>query len=106
MLFTTPLLLVPLAGGPRLPVLGMLFAAEFASGFGVMVLDIGALAAGALGALIGLRPTLWLAAGGAVLGVVWLLPSPLPGYRLPAPSVRPARGTSEQPAGNPGYREA
>jgi predicted MFS family arabinose efflux permease len=32
--------LVPLAGGPRPVVLGCLFLAEFASGFGVMVLDI------------------------------------------------------------------
>jgi MFS family permease len=39
-LFTAPLMLVPLAGGPKLVVLGILFAAEFVSGFGVMVLDI------------------------------------------------------------------
>ena len=35
-----PLALVPLAGGPRPLVLGMLFLAEFGSGFGVMLLDI------------------------------------------------------------------
>jgi MFS family permease len=40
LLFTAPLLLVPLAGGPELAVIGVLFAAEFISGFGVMVLDI------------------------------------------------------------------
>ena len=40
LVFTAPLVLVPLAGGPRLLVLGMLMAAEFISGFGVMVLDI------------------------------------------------------------------
>jgi MFS family permease len=40
LVFTAPLLLVPLAGGARLLVLGMLMAAEFISGFGVMVLDI------------------------------------------------------------------
>lgn len=40
LLFTAPLLLVPLAGGPKLLVIGTLFAAEFLSGFGVMVLDI------------------------------------------------------------------
>ncbi len=39
-LFTAPLMLVPLAGGPRPLVLGTLFVAEFLSGFGVMVLDI------------------------------------------------------------------
>jgi MFS family permease len=39
-LFTAPLLLVPLAGGPRLLVLATLFGSEFISGFGVMVLDI------------------------------------------------------------------
>jgi MFS family permease len=39
-LFTAPLMLVPLAGGPKLLVLGILFVAEFVSGFGVMVLDI------------------------------------------------------------------
>jgi MFS family permease len=41
MAFTAPLALVPLAGSLHGPVvLAMLFAAEFASGFGVMVLDI------------------------------------------------------------------
>jgi MFS family permease len=39
-LFTTPLLLVPLADGSMPLVLTLLFLAEFASGFGVMVLDI------------------------------------------------------------------
>ncbi|MDF3288237.1 MFS transporter [Streptomyces silvisoli] len=38
--FPAPLLLVPLAGGPRPLVLALLFLAEFGSGFGVMVLDI------------------------------------------------------------------
>ena len=108
-LFPAPLLLVPLAEGPRPLVLGLLFLAEFGAGFGVMVLDIsassifaalvpdrlrarvsgaymvvnygvrplGALAGGALGATIGLRPTLWLATAGALLGVLWLLPSPI-----------------------------
>jgi MFS family permease len=40
--FTTPLLLVPLAAGPRWVVLGCLFVAEFFSGLGVMLLDISA----------------------------------------------------------------
>src|SRR5205085_10049220 len=100
--------LVPLAGGPKWVVLGCLFAAEFLSGFGVMVLDItfgsikaalvpdrlrarvagaymvvnygvrplGALVGGALATWIGLRPTLWIGALGALAGVLWLIPSP------------------------------
>jgi MFS family permease len=39
-LFPAPLVLVPLAGGARWTVLAFLFAAEFLSGLGVMVLDI------------------------------------------------------------------
>jgi MFS family permease len=112
-LFPLPLVLVPLAGGPRWLVLGMLFVAEFGSGLGVMILDInvgsmmfaltpdrlrsratgafnmvnwgirplGALAGGALGALIGVRPTLWVATLGALAGAILLLPSPVPGLR-------------------------
>ncbi len=115
-LFTAPLMLVPLAGGPRPLVLGTLFVAEFLSGFGVMVLDIsvgsifaavipddvrsrvagafqavnygtrpvGALLGGALGTLIGLRPALWVAAAGGVIGFLVLLPSPLPAFRMPS----------------------
>jgi pimeloyl-ACP methyl ester carboxylesterase/MFS family permease len=115
-LFTAPLLLIPLARGPMPVVLALLFLAEFGSGFGVMVLDIsmgsmfaalvpdqlrsrvagafqavnygtrpvGALAGGALGTLIGLRPTLWIAAAGGLAGSVWLLSSPLPRFRMPA----------------------
>jgi MFS family permease len=41
-LFPLPLLLVPLAEGPRWLILFLLFFAEFASGFGVMMLDISA----------------------------------------------------------------
>lgn len=116
-LFTAPLILVPVAGGPKLLVLVTLFAAEFASGFGVMVLDIsigsifaavipdevrsrvsgafqavnygtrpvGALLGGALGTLIGLRPALWVATVGGVIGFLVLLPSPIPGFRMPSP---------------------
>ena len=108
-LFPAPLVLVPLAGGADWTVLFLLFAAEFLSGLGVMILDItsgaikaalipdrlrsrvsgaymvvnygvrpvGALLGGALGTWIGLRPTLWIATVGAVLGVLWLLPSPI-----------------------------
>jgi len=39
-LFPVPLVLVPLAGGPRWLVLACLALAEFGSGFGVMILDI------------------------------------------------------------------
>jgi MFS family permease len=112
-LFPLPLVLVPLAGGGDWPIYACLFAAEFGSGFGVMLLDIsanaittalvpdrlrarvsgaymlvnygvrplGALAGGALGTWIGLRPTLWIATVGALGGVLWLLPSPIPGMR-------------------------
>jgi MFS family permease len=112
-LFPAPLVLIPLADGPRGLIIGMLFAAEFLSGMGVMILDInggsiiyaltpdrirsrsqgafnfvnwgirpiGALAGGALGAWIGVRPTLWVATIGAVAGVLWLLPSPVPALR-------------------------
>jgi MFS family permease len=109
--------LVPLARGADWVVLGLLFAADFLSGVGVMILDItggsikaalvpdrlrarvsgaymvvnygvrplGALAGGALGSWLGLRPTLWIATVGALAGVLWLLPSPLMRLReLPA----------------------
>ncbi|MFE5296870.1 MFS transporter [Streptomyces sp. NPDC056632] len=111
--FTLPLLLIPAAGGPLPLVLGLLFAAEFLSCAGVMVVDVaagslqmalipdgvrsrvmgafrtlnhgfrplGALAGGLLGTTLGLRPTLWLATGGAVFAVLWVLPSPLPRLR-------------------------
>ncbi|HWG02708.1 MAG TPA: MFS transporter [Trebonia sp.] len=124
--FTAPLALVPLAPVPVLvaghgavtgepAVLAMLFAAEFLSGFGVMVLDIsiaaifavvippsvrsrvsgafqainygtrppGALLGGLLGSVLGLREALWIAVAGAVAGALLLLPSPLPGFRMP-----------------------
>ena len=40
------------------------------------VRPLGALAGGALGTWIGLRPTLWIGALGAIAGVLWLIPSP------------------------------
>jgi MFS family permease len=40
LLFPAPLVLVPAAGGPHWVVLGCLFAAEFLSGIGLMLLDI------------------------------------------------------------------
>lgn len=45
---------------------------------------VGALAGGTLGSLIGIRPTLWIAAIGGMTGILWLLPSPMPGFRMPA----------------------
>jgi predicted MFS family arabinose efflux permease len=120
--FTLPLLLIPLAEGPTLLVVTLLFVAEFLSCVAVMVLDIaagsfqmalipdavrarvmgafrtlnhgfrplGALVAGLLGTAVGLRPTLWIATAGAVLAVLWLLPSPLPRTReLPVPAEDP-----------------
>ncbi|HEU4451308.1 MAG TPA: MFS transporter [Gaiellaceae bacterium] len=111
--FPAPLVLVPLAAGPHPVVLAMLLAAEFGSGFGVMVLDVtagslqqaivpdrlrarfagahmvvnygvrplGALAGGWLGSTIGVQETLWIATLGALAGVLFLLPSPLPRLR-------------------------
>ena len=107
--FPAPLVLVPLAGGPRPAVLAMLFLAEFGSGLGVMILDIsagsliaaivpnrlrarvagvtrtinygirpiGALAGGALGTALGVRPTLWVATIGALTGALWMIGSPV-----------------------------
>jgi MFS family permease len=112
-LFPAPLVLVPLAGGPRWLIVAMLFASEFFAGLGVMILDIsggsimyaltpdrlrsraqgafnfvnwgirpiGSLVGGALGAWIGVRPTLWVATIGAIAGALWLLPSPVPALR-------------------------
>ncbi|WP_244295869.1 MFS transporter [Micromonospora orduensis] len=119
-IFPAPLILVPFATGPDLVVLAMLFAAEFVSGMGLVMLDInagavqtaatpksmlarmqgarrtvnygirpiGALIGGALGATIGLEPAVWIAVFGALLGVVWIVFSPIPGLRaLPEPDV-------------------
>jgi MFS family permease len=116
-LFPAPLILVPAAGGPHWVVLGFLFAAEFLSGVGLMLLDImagtitagsvppqlrsrvsgafmvvnngvrplGTSVGGLLGSTIGVRPTLWIATVGALLGLAFLLPSPIPALReLPA----------------------
>jgi MFS family permease len=45
------------------------------------VRPLGALLGGLLGQTLGLRPALWLLAAGTLLGVLWLLPSPLLGLR-------------------------
>ena len=50
------------------------------------VRPLGALAGGALGATVGIRPTLFAAVAGAVASVLWLLPSPVLRMRsLPEP---------------------
>jgi hypothetical protein len=45
------------------------------------VRPVGAVAGGALGTWLGLRPTLLVAAVGGTLSFLWLLPSPIPGMR-------------------------
>ena len=47
--------------------------------YGIRVL--GSLAGGLLGSTIGLRPALWIGTAGALLGVLFLLPSPVPRMR-------------------------
>jgi MFS family permease len=42
------------------------------------VRPLGAFLGGVLGAAIGVRPTLWVAAAAAIAGAAWLLPSPIP----------------------------
>lgn len=117
-----PLLLVPMAGGASSPAL-VVGLAEFLTGIGVMVLDvglgalyaalvpdplrarvsgafllvnygvrpIGALAGGILATAVGLQATMWVTTIGALAGVLWLLPSPMPRLRdLPqAPTEQP-----------------
>jgi predicted MFS family arabinose efflux permease len=114
-----PLLLVPLAAGSPSPAL-MVAIAEFFTGVGVMVLDvglgslyasvvpdglrarvsgafllvnygvrpIGALAGGLLATAVGMQATMWVTVIGALAGVLWLLPSPMPRLReLPRAAV-------------------
>jgi predicted MFS family arabinose efflux permease len=51
---------------------------------------IGALLGGALGTALGLRPALCIATAGALLGLAWLLPSPIPRQRhLPTTPATP-----------------
>jgi MFS family permease len=42
---------------------------------------LGAVVGGLLGSTLGLRPTLLIAAAGGTLSFLWLLPSPIPGFR-------------------------
>jgi predicted MFS family arabinose efflux permease len=114
-----PLVLVPLAAGSSVPTL-MVAIAEFFTGVGVMVLDvglgalyasvvpdplrarvsgafllvnygvrpIGAVGGGLLASAVGLQTTMWVTGIGALAGVLWLLPSPMPRLRdLPRAAV-------------------
>ena len=45
---------------------------------------LGALLGGLLGSAVGLRPALWVAVIGGVVGAALLVPSPLPRFRLPS----------------------
>jgi predicted MFS family arabinose efflux permease len=45
---------------------------------------VGALLGGILGSQIGLRPALWIAVIGGVLGAALVVRSPLPRFRLPS----------------------
>ena len=56
-------------------------AQSLAARMGRQALALGALTGGMLGSAIGLRPTLWLAVGGAVTCALWLVRSPLPALR-------------------------
>jgi predicted MFS family arabinose efflux permease len=51
------------------------------------VRPIGALAGGLLAAAVGLHATMWVAAVGALAGVLWLLPSPMPRLRDLPPQI-------------------
>jgi MFS family permease len=117
-LFPAPLILVPAAGGPHWLVLCILFAAEFASGLGLMLLDIlaGAMSAGIIpptlrsrvsGAFMlvnnGVRP-LGTAVGGVLGATIGLRPALWIGtvgalagmlFLLPSP-IRQLRGVPEE----------
>jgi MFS family permease len=63
------------------------------------VRPLGSLVGGALGATIGLRPTLWIATAGALAGVLWLMPSPVPRLRdLPEPEDADRAALADQAA--------
>ncbi|WP_407560392.1 MFS transporter [Streptomyces sp. 184] len=64
------------------------------SNFGVR--PVGAVLAGTLGAAVGLRPTMWIGTVGAVLSVLWVLPSGLRHVRtLPAPDAPEPGATAD-----------
>ena len=60
----------------------------------------GALLGGLLGTALGLRPALWIAVAGGVAGALLLLPSPLPGFRMPTglPETAPASSRTPNPS--------
>jgi predicted MFS family arabinose efflux permease len=62
--------------------------ARVSGAFGVVnngVRPVGTFVGGILGTVIGVRPTLWIATVGALLGLAFLLPSPIPAiHDLPA----------------------
>jgi hypothetical protein len=64
--------------------------------FAVGTRPAGSLVTGALGTIIGIRPTLWIAAIGGLTGFLWLLPSPLPGFRLPPENTPEAFSVKEE----------
>jgi MFS family permease len=110
--FTAPLLLVPLARPPltletlitaeflsgfgvmMLDIsIGAIFAAMIPDALRSRVTGafqavnygtrpLGALLGGLLGATLGVRPALWVATAGGVIGALLMIPSPLPGYRM------------------------
>ena len=60
---------------------------------------LGSLVGGALGAWIGLRTTLWIAAVGGIASVLWLIGSPLPKLRdLPEPDDYPVEEAASAPS--------
>ncbi|MER5217081.1 MFS transporter, partial [Streptomyces sp. NPDC002838] len=59
----------------RSRVMGVVQTANFG------VRPIGAVLAGTLGTVLGLRPTLWIGTAGAVLSVLWVAASGLPRVR-------------------------
>ncbi|MFF0723789.1 MFS transporter [Streptomyces sp. NPDC004134] len=73
----------------RSRVMGVIQTANFG------VRPVGAVLAGILGAVLGLRPTMWIGTLGAVLSVLWLLPSGLRYVMdLPAAPAAPAKAAA------------
>jgi len=64
-------------------------------------MPLGGFAGGALGTLVGLRPTLWIAAIGGLGAFLWLLPSPIPGMRHMPEHVDDALGGAEPSGSQP-----
>jgi MFS family permease len=124
--FPAPLILVPLAGGAPLLFVAEFLSAlgvmvldiaagsvqtaatphdrlSVASGFkrtvNYGIRPVGAVLGGALGATIGVRPALWVATIGGLLGVLWVVLSPLRKMRdLPASAAAGPAGIRREPA--------